>query len=245
MWRWVLPCLLPVLAVPGRAAGAAADLTFGGSLALTTDYIYRGLSESGGNGAGQADLHVGSAGGTFGGVWGSTRDRNLDPYARYDIELYLGHRFELSSAWGVTLSARSHYYVGGDQEVSDDYQEIIGSLTYLDRWSFSVTAIPNAVRYWYDERLSRTAAWVAETTGQYLLIGGLFVTGGAGYYHATGTGPGIQAANGYLYGNVGLGFEYRRWRLDVGYFLAQKQARRLSPYPLADDRFAGTLAWRF
>ena len=40
--------------------------------------------------------------------------------------------------------------------------------------------------------------------------------------------------------------EWRNLRLDVGYFLTQKaQAQRLFPYPTANDRFAGTLSWRF
>jgi uncharacterized protein (TIGR02001 family) len=241
----VLPSLLVLVAArPGHAGGFGSDLTFGGSLAYTTDFIYRGLSESGGHGAGQIDLHADS-GGTFAGVWGSTRDHDLDPYADYDVEIYLGHRFALSNAWGASLSARARYYVGGDQPFSNDYQEIAAALTYLDSWSLSVTVIPNAVQYWYGTRLGRTTAWVAETTGQWLLIGGLFVTGSAGYYYAAGTGPGIESANSYAYGNLGLAYEYRRWRLDVGYFLTQDRAEQLAPYPIAHDRFAGTLSWRF
>ena len=78
------------------------------------------------------------------------------------------------------------------------------------------------------------------------LIGeGLFVTGGAGYYRSSGTGPRRQAATGYAYGNAGLAYERRRWRLDIGYFLARKQARELFPYPVASHRVAGTVSWRF
>jgi uncharacterized protein (TIGR02001 family) len=241
----VLPYLLLLVAArPGDARAFGGDLSFGGSLAYTTDFIYRGLSESGGHGAGQFDLHA-DTGGTFAGVWASTRDHDLDPYADYDVEVYLGHRFNLSNAWGASLSARGRFYVGGDQPFSNDYQEISAALTYLDSWSLSITVIPNAVQYWYETRLGRTTAWVAETTGQWLIVGGLFVTGSAGYYYATGTGSGIDIANHYAYGNAGLAYEYRRWRLDVGYFLTQNRAQQLTPYPIANDRFAGTLTWRF
>jgi len=98
-------------------------VTFGGNLVLTSDYIYRGVSSSNNEGAFQADLHVAS-GGTFLGVWGSTRDSNLEPYANYELDVYLGHRFDLGNAWSTTLSGRAHYFVGGKQEGSDDYQEI-------------------------------------------------------------------------------------------------------------------------
>jgi len=241
----LLGLLLAARAPRAHALDPFSNLTFGGNLAVTSNYIYRGVSESNGNPAPQVDLHVGTADGSFIGVWGSTRDHNFAPYADFDLELYLGHRFALSNDWGATLSARSRYYIGGYQEVSDDYQEITASVSYLDAWSLSVTAIPNAVQYWFNRRLGRTPAWVADTAGQWLIADGFYLTGGAGYYHASGSGPGIRAANGYAYGNAGVAYEYRHWRIDVGYFFAQYKARELFPYPMASDRIAATLTWRF
>jgi len=239
---WLLMSLIPPLAA---ALDLGGNFTLGGSLALTSDSIYRGVSESNGHAALQADLHV-DDGGTFIGAWGSTRDHQLDPYADYDVEVYLGHRFDLSSAWSSVLSARAHYFVAGAQEGSTDYEELSASVTWLDRWTLALTAIPNATHYWYDERLGRSPAWVAETGGQWLLRPeGLFATGGAGYYYTSRTGPGIGAGGGYAYGNAGLAFEHRRWRVEVGYFVAETRARELIPYPVPADRVAGTLMWRF
>ena len=243
--RWPLLGLLFLAASsPAALAEGLADLTPGGSLAVTSDYIYRGVSESGGDPAAQVDLHARTTGGTYFGSWASTRDNDLDPYADVDLELYLGHRFDLSNDWGVTVEGRAHYYLGGTQPVNDDYQQLSATLTYLDRWTLSVTAIPNAVRYWYDRRLGRTPAWAADASGQWLLFDGFFVTGSAGYYYSTATGPGIGAADGYAYASVGLAFEYQHWRVDVGYFATQDSARQLFPYPVT-NRVAGTLAWRF
>jgi len=193
----------------------------------------------------QADLHVANTGGTFLGLWGSSRDSQLDPYADYEFVIYLGHRFDLGNAWSATLSGRAHYLVGGTQEVSDDYQEIAAAITWLDAWTLSFTAIPNAPRYWFYDRLSRAPAFVAEMSGQWLVYDGFFFTGGAGYYHITGTGPGIEAPNGYAYGNVGIAWEHRRWRIDLGYYRTGEKAQVLMPYPSANDRFAGSIAWRF
>jgi len=67
----------------------------------------------------------------------STRDHALEPNAGYDFEVYLGRRVELASAWNASLSVRSRYFVGGSQEASNDYQEISGALTWLDRWTLS------------------------------------------------------------------------------------------------------------
>jgi uncharacterized protein (TIGR02001 family) len=246
--RWLLPWLL----LPGVGAGAApaaaegfGGLTFGGNLVLTSDYIYRGVSSTNNEAAVQADLHVASGDGTYLGVWGSTRDNNLEPYANYELDIYLGHRFELSNAWSTTVSGRAHYLLGGPQEISDDYQELGVAVTYLDFWTVSFTAIPGAVRYWFYERLSRAPAFVAETSVQWLVGKGFFLTAGAGYYYVTGTGPGIYSAYGYPYGNVGLAWEHRRWRVEIGYYLTGDKAQALVPYPSANERFAGSVAWRF
>lgn len=242
-----LLCALCALGMAGaHAFDLGNDFTLGGSLALTTDYIYRGVSESNGHAAVQADLHI-DEDGSFVGVWGSTRDHHLDPYADYDVELYLGHRFDLGSSWSSTLSARARYFVAGTQnEGSTDYEELSAALTWLDRLTFSLDAIPNATHYWFGEHLGRSLAWNVGISAQWLLHPeGLFATGGAGYYYASGTGPGIAAGRGYAYGNVGLAFEHRHWRLDVGYFAAQNEARRLTPYPVPHDRLAATLTWRF
>jgi uncharacterized protein (TIGR02001 family) len=231
-------------ASPALAEGLVSALGFGGSLTLASDYIYRGVSSSNNQAAVQADLHA-SASGTFLGVWGSTRDSDLDPYANYELEIYLGHRFDLSNDWSALLSGRAHYLLGGDQETSDDYQEISAQVSWLDAWSLSVSAIPSAPRYWFYQRISRAPAFVAETSGQWLLFDRLFIIGGVGYYHLTGTGPGIESANGYAYGNVGLAWERRHWRIEVGYYVTGDKAEVLMPYPSANDRWAGSVTWRF
>lgn len=250
LWRGLSAACVVIAAAthaPAFAGDFGDEFSTGGNVALTTDYIYQGVSESDGHPALQADLHA-NTDGSFFGAWASTRDRDLDPGAPGELEIYCGHRFDLSSAWSATVSARSHYFLRATQG-SVDYQEASAALAWLDRWTFTVAAIPNAVR-WYDYlRLSRSPAWVAETSGQWLIGRGLFVTGGAGYYYSSGTVPaGIaddRPASGYAYGNVGLAFEERHWRLEVGYFLAQNRAEDLFPYPPVNRQVAGTVSWHF
>jgi len=237
--------LLGIAAVPVHAGAFGEQFTLGGNLSLTSDYIYHGVSESSDDPALQGDVHLDTSGGTFAGLWASTRDSSLDPGGSFEFELYLGHRFDLSSAWNVTLSARSHYFAGGVFEASADYQEVLATLAYEDRWALTLTAIPNAVRYWFYQRLTRSPAYVADTSGQWLIVPGVFLTAGAGYYYSSGTGPGILRSVGYAYGNAGLAWEWRNWRVDVGYFLTQPDAEKLFPYPSADRRAAATLTWRF
>jgi uncharacterized protein (TIGR02001 family) len=236
--------------VPAQWARA---VSFGGNAAITTDYIYRGYSETNNKGAVQLDLHAGIQTGTFAGVFASTLDSKYRPYASYELEEYIGQRFDLNSAWNTSITATNYQYVGGNQYYSSDYQQITASVSYLDRWTLSFAAIPNMLRYWGPEigyyRAGRYAAYDVETSGQWLIGNGFFVTGGAGYYLFTGSNDPSgdhQPSIGYAYGNVGVAYEWRNLRLDVGFFLTQKaSAQQLFPYPSANDRFAGTLSWRF
>ncbi|HXZ60911.1 MAG TPA: TorF family putative porin [Steroidobacteraceae bacterium] len=243
---------------PGRCQSDSGLV--GGNLVATSDYIYRGVSQSDGHGALQGDLHASSSGGTFGGVWASTRDSDLEPGTPAEVQLYLGQRFGLGSAWSATVSGRADYFVGGSAHHSDDYQEISAALTWLDRYTLSLTAIPNAVRYstvvhqyegyaYQYYQVYRSAAFVADAAGQWLLreelLGaGLYLTAAAGYYYSSRPDDHPPPAVGYLYGNAGLALVWRRWRVDLGFFAAQSRAGQLFPYPVA-NRVAGTLSWEF
>jgi uncharacterized protein (TIGR02001 family) len=250
-------CALALLALagaPGHALGQQDSAGVAGNLALTSDYIYRGVSESDGHAALQGDLHATSSGGTFAGLWASTRDRNLAPGAAGELQLYVGQRLALDADWDASLMARADHLLGGSQQAADDYQEIAVALSWLDLWTLSLTAIPSAARYgtyqppgyesYVYQRRGRSAAFAADSSAQWLIAGALYATAGAGYYRASGRGGRMNAV-GYAYGNAGLAYEWRRWRLDVGYFVAQAAATELFPYPLANRRFAGTLSWQF
>ena len=252
--RWLCAVALGVLwPHAGRAEGDPGPI--GGNLVLTSDYIYRGVSQSDGHGALQADLHASTAGGTFAGVWASTRDQDLEPGTSAELQLYLGQRFSLGGAWSAALSGRADYFVGGSADHSDDYQEISAALTWLDRCTFSVTWIPNAVRYtasaYYPGyyHVYRSPAYVADGSAQWLLAegllgGGLYLTAAAGYYYSTRPDHDPPPALGYLYGNAGLALERGRWRIDVGYYASQSRAAQLFPYPVA-RRLAATVSWQF
>jgi uncharacterized protein (TIGR02001 family) len=252
--RAALPCALAATAFGLLPVARAAS--FGGELAVTSDYIYRGLSESDSSPAAQLDVHASTAAGTFAGAFASTRDSDVAPYAVAELDAYLGQRFVLDSSWNAALTAHSHHYIGGTQQGSNDYQEIGASLSYLDLWTSSVSAIPSEVRYANGERAGRYAAYIAETSTQWLLAPRLFFTAGAGYYYmGSGSnaqytkdhyGPPRLSGSGYAYGDLGLAYRHERWRLDVGYFLTQTHAaEQLFPIPSANRHVAATLSWQF
>jgi uncharacterized protein (TIGR02001 family) len=224
------------------APRSARAVTVDGDISYTNDYVFRGISETGGRSAAQIDLRVSTRDGTFLGVFASTLGRTWQRSWGnfgwdYELEAYLGHRFDLSPAWSATLTGVSYSYLKGNVRMSDDYQEISVAASYLDLWTMTAAYIPNAVRFDGDYRLGRYPAYVVDTSVQLPLIGRLFLTAGAGYYTSDETG--------YAFGNAGLGFQFKSLRVDGGYYVAQERARALFPYGRAGGRFAGTVSWHF
>jgi uncharacterized protein (TIGR02001 family) len=234
--------LLVLIAAIVLASGSAAAATFDGDLAYTSDYVLRGISQTGGRSAGQLDLHVTSADGTFAGAFASTLAHIYhvgyeDLGWNYELQEYVGHRFNLSQSWSTTIAAVNYSYLGGNTPFSNDYQEISAALAYLDSWTVTVAALPNCIHYDRGYRLGRYAAYTADASTQLPLIGRLFLTAGAGYYTA--------GSSGYAYGNAGLSLEYKSLRLDASYFVAQHRAQELFPYGRAGSRFVGGVSWHF
>jgi uncharacterized protein (TIGR02001 family) len=233
-------CLLVAVAL--LAPRAADAITFEGDLTYTSDYIYRGISETGGRSAGQVDLHLGTADGTFVGVFATTIDRlwQRGPVLAgwdYELEEYLGHRFDLSPSWSTTVTGVNYQYLHGNAPLNNDFQEVSVALSYLDSWSLTAAYIPNAVRYDVGYRLGRYSAYTGDLATQLPLVGRLFLTAGVGYYYS-------DSAD-YVYGNAGLGFEFKSLRLDAGYYVSQDRAQNLFPYGRAGSRFAGSVSWHF
>jgi len=233
-------CLLIASAL--FAPRAADAITLEGDLTYTSDYIYRGISQTGGRSAGQIDLHVVSGDGTFAGVFASTMDRLWHRQYQtlgwdYALEEYIGHRFDFSPSWSTTLTGVNYQYKHGNAPTNNDFQEVSVAVSYLDSWSLTAAYIPNAPRYYWGTRLGRYSAYTGDLATQLPLVGKLFLTAGAGYYYS-------DSAD-YLYGNAGLGFEFKSLRLDAGYYVAQDRAQMLFPYGRAGSRFAGSVSWHF
>ena len=238
--------LLLALAASLAAADAAA-VTVGGEVTGVSDYIFRGVSQNDAHPAAQLDLHATTDRGYFAGVWATTINASARP-TDYELEMYGGKRFQLSSTWSATVSAVDYLYEHRAGRRSGDYQEIAVAVGYLDALSFSVAYSPNAVRYWNGYRLGRYSTYDADLTGQWSLWRDLFATGGIGFYYLTE--PEVPGSNltGYLYGNVGLALEHGPFRVDVGYYAADSRARWLFPYAGGGNRtssVAASISWRF
>ena len=116
--------------------------TFTGNAALATDYIFRGISQTGEEPAVSAGFNYGHTSGIFLGVWGSNVDFNDGDQAHLEIDVFGGIRRDYRGAtWELGLI---HYaYPGATDNRSYDYDEVRLALGY----DFTFVAATASVNY--------------------------------------------------------------------------------------------------
>jgi uncharacterized protein (TIGR02001 family) len=186
------------------SSGVAAQPDLSWNLALTSDYVFRGVSQSDRDPAvqGGMDLAFGDSG-VYVGAWGSSIDYGSDG-ADVELDAYVGWSHDLSESLNLDLMLTRYNYFGADSGVEDiDYNEVVGVLA----WS---------------EVLSLTAAYTndyanADIESTYLGLGGEWGVGGelsllaaAGYTSFEGDGD-------YADWNIGLSRAFGPAKVMVNY----------------------------
>jgi uncharacterized protein (TIGR02001 family) len=235
VWR----CALGIVAAVGMQ-GARAAGSVGGHLDATTDYVFRGLSQTRGDPAAQADLHYQTPTGWFAGAWGSTVNLNRGPGATVELNAYAGRAWPVGGPWNAKITAVQYVYPNDSAFLRYDYFELVASLSYEDRLAFTVSWSPNTSRYssYGVSRDQRTLTY--EMVGQWPLHGPLSATGSVGYYDLA-----QLFGTGYFYGSAGLGYTFERFRIDLAYIATSHEATVMFGPEVADDRWSLTVAWWF
>jgi uncharacterized protein (TIGR02001 family) len=131
--RFRLPCSaaagalwLCALAVPASAAQS-------GSAALTTDYLWRGTTQSQGDPAVQAGFKVASESGWYGSIWGSSVEFAPETKASSELDFIAGWSGSLSPDWAIDLNLTHYRYPSTTVDL--DWTEAVGTLTWKqDYW---------------------------------------------------------------------------------------------------------------
>lgn len=123
---------LTALSVFGLAMGvalpAAAKITWTGTLAATSDYKFRGISQSDNDAAIQGSFELGHEGFVLG-TWMSSIDFAADPGADIEIDLYVGYTHEFNDATSLTGKVVYYAYPGANTPDAD-YFELIAALNH-------------------------------------------------------------------------------------------------------------------
>ncbi len=117
-------------ALPAHAEEAADPLSF--NLSVTTDYRYRGISQTRLKPALQGGFDYAHASGFYVGAWGSTikwiKDSGGD--ANVEIDLYGGYKTEVAPGLTLDVGVLTYNYPSNKLAVSANTQELYGALSY-------------------------------------------------------------------------------------------------------------------
>jgi uncharacterized protein (TIGR02001 family) len=240
----------------GWPAARANAVDAGGSLAVTQDDVYRGVSQTCGHPAAQADLHVRAHGpsywAAFAGVWGSIglSGSGSPCGGARELDAYLGYSLALTADLSATFTYTRYNFPGGgygNPHVSGDrydYDQIGTSWSVADRLYLDVAWTPDALRYYRYEGLPRTrqnrSAFSYGVEWRQPIVSWLSASAGAGYDQMAD-----PFNTGYGFWSVGLTHARGPFELDLTYFHTSPRAVRLFGPDSAGGRASATLLWRF
>jgi uncharacterized protein (TIGR02001 family) len=117
-----------MLACAPLAATAASP--FSANVALTTDYVFRGVTQSDGAPAIQGGFDFNHKSGLYIGIWGSSVDDGVGP-AGLEYDLYLGYGGDFgSTGLSYDVGIVNYRYPGGDSASSSNSSEAYVGLSY-------------------------------------------------------------------------------------------------------------------
>jgi uncharacterized protein (TIGR02001 family) len=230
------------VAMPAQAGDNTLALS--GSAAFTTDYVFRGITQTAENPAAQAEFDA-TYGMFYAGIWGS----NLDfggvfgtDIASLEIDYYAG----ITPMWkGITFNIGGIYYTypgAFDPGAELDYFELKtgASYTFNDKLTVGVT------NYWSPEFSGKTGdADALELSAGYAFAGKLFnffspsISGLIGWQW-------VDKLDDYTYWNVGLTLGFMdHWSADVRYWDTGSLNCPNSGVGACDGRVVGTVKATF
>lgn len=236
--RWSLVVLAASVPAGWPLPSYAGDV--GGSVSATTNYVYRGVSQTRGDAALQVDLHYQTQHRAVVGVWASTVDFSGGRDASVELDLYAGREWNLTRDWDARLGYTHYFYPGDNAVLRYDYDEVAGTLTYRSRIGATVAWSPNITRY-INGRVARNEPAVSyELVATQPLFNRVAAVAGVGYYDLP---TGLRADYGFW--NAGVTWALGRAEVILMYIDTDASAVRSFGYERAANSWTGTLSWRF
>lgn len=111
----VMPAATVALALVAQAHAAdAPSSTVTANVALTSDYMFRGLTQSWGRPAVQGGADLALANGFAAGVWASSISDDSYPGGSMELDLYAGYGGALNDAWSWRAGLYAYVYPGAN-----------------------------------------------------------------------------------------------------------------------------------
>lgn len=240
MTKKIAPALWAGLLAGLACSGAQAEeggFWYGGSLALTSDYVFRGVTQTDEGPALQGSLDVGLDNGLYAGVWASNVDFDAPDGIDLEVNLYAGWTLELANETWLDLQFVRYLYPGANPGFGINYNEFIAAFGFRN---YTAT-----VAYTNDYLRSDESAL-------YYNYGAEFPLGDSEYTLAAAAGfNDISNVTGSDYWDYQIGVS-RSWdavTADLSYYdtsgFDENVQDFLGPEKWADGRVVLTFSWEF
>lgn len=122
--------LLAAAASIALAASPAAAAGFSGALTATSDYVFRGVSQTAEDPALQAGLKLVVGRGLYGSLWASNVDYGEVLGTDAELDIVVGWSGSLTSKLVLDLNLTRYTYPGTEEPFDLDYNELVGTLSW-------------------------------------------------------------------------------------------------------------------
>jgi uncharacterized protein (TIGR02001 family) len=217
----------------------AAD-TWGGSLALTSDYLVRGITRTYDRPALQLDLHALDSSGLVAGFFASNTQIDEDESRGAELNPYLGFAWKSAADWHGKVLASYYAYPWNASGSRYNYVELDADWGYQEWLDLAASYSPDSPRFVQGRGLEGVSEWSAEVNLQQPLFRRLSGTAGVGYADLAG-----PRGTGYVYWSVGAALDLAPLALAVAYVDTSNAARLLYYDNAATGHFLVTAMWRF
>jgi len=133
----MLASAAPAMAQDASETEPAPAITITGSVSATTDYRFRGLSQSNKDFAAQSSININHESGLYGGTWVSTLDdqTSLPGYGDVEVDLYAGYTKTLDTGLGFDVGMLYYFYADAPNKIGGadndtDFFEPYASVNY-------------------------------------------------------------------------------------------------------------------
>lgn len=235
--RFLAAAVVAVLCMPRTLAAAES---FGGSLAVTSDYLVRGISRSNHDAAVQADVHLSSDDGFIGGLFASNVQFDSGDHRNAELSGFVGFSWRGADAWRTKLLASYYGYAWNDSGSQYNYAELGAEAAYADWLDIDVVYSPDAPRYVAYRGLIGVSSESAEVTVRSPWHHRVAAVAGVGYSRLGGPGGG-----GYAYWSAGGVVNLAPVSVSLSYVNTGAEARALYFSAAAQERWTATVLWRF
>jgi len=219
-------------------AHAEGSRVITGSVGLTSDFVYRGLSLTRGKPTGQASLDVEFASQFYAGGFIAGADPNPGPSPAVELDAWLGRYWRLANDFSADLRLSQYTYPDDPRRVNYNRSEITGTLGYRNRVYAAAIYSPNTRAIGSSPGYEEGGTWAVEVSARHPFNDRYTLAAGLGHYSLEDV-----YLDSYNYWNVTLTGTFKPFELQLAYLGMDG----MSPFTddSTGDRVAVTALWRF